>query len=206
MSSRSTPYLTSLLIPALLAVLFGLFLHQIRWLSFISLGVCFMLLLIRIWSMSFTEIRQVFGFHGCRWHWILKGVIFGIGLAMVLRWYQTHTLYPCPLHPFLMIAVMVGLTEELLFRGYFFGHLHQWQGATTAIMTSALLHTAYKVALFISSTQTDELLFLGSLTFCAGLLLGHWRKASGSIWPCIFFHALFDLWVYGDRTTPWWVW
>lgn len=104
------------------------------------------------------------------------------------------------------MAVLVGVTEELLFRGYFFGRLSRWQSATAAIVVSALLHTSYKVAIFIPNNQVGDLFFLGSVTFCAGLILGYWRKASASIWPCIVFHALFDLWVYGDRSTPWWVW
>ncbi len=156
--------------------------------------------------MSFTESRRVFAFNGCRWSWILYGAALGIGLAMLLRWQQTHTLHPWPLRPFLMMAVMVGLTEEIVFRGYFLGRFLEWQPPLTAIALSALLHTAYKIALFISTSPADELLFLGSLTFGAGLLLGYWRKASASIWPCVVFHSLFDLWVYGDRATPWWVW
>lgn len=206
MSSKPVPYLAHLLSPAFLVVLFGFFLHQNKSLALISLIACFLLISNWMRKSSYREIQRVFAFKSCRWFWMVYGAVSAIGLAMLLRWNQSNTLYPWPLNPFLMMAVMVGITEEILFRGYFFGQLHSGQGAATAITISALFHAAYKVAIFIPSARLDDLLFLGSLTFSVGVLLGYWRKASGSIWPCVVFHALFDLWVYGDRSTPWWVW
>lgn len=187
-------------------MLFGFFLHQNRWVAFSALAVAFLLLSKWIRQVSYAEIRQVFALNSCRLRWIIYGTILGIGLAMILRWNQTQTLYPWPLRPFLMTAVLVGLTEEILFRGFFFGRLLQGKNATAAIAISALLHTAYKVAIFIPADRTGDLLFLGGVTFCAGLVLGYWRKAADSILPCIVFHVLFDFWVYADRLTPWWVW
>jgi membrane protease YdiL (CAAX protease family) len=190
----------------LLVVLFGYLLHQSESVALISLGVCFMFISDWIRKTSLTELQQIFAFSKPHWSWMSYGVFIGIGLSMVLRWNQTHTLYPWPLRPFLTMAVMIGITEELLFRGYFLGRLLSWQHPAIGITISALLHAAYKVAIFVSPSPADDLLVLGTVTFSAGLLLGYWRKASGSIWPCIVFHALFDLWVYGDRATPWWVW
>ena len=103
------------------------------------------------------------------------------------------------------MALLIGLTEELIFRGYFYGRFQIWLGPVWAIMISASLHTGYKVALFATSPSVN-LVFLGSLTLIAGLLLGWTRKSSGSLWPCVMFHVAFDFWVYGDKATPWWVW
>lgn len=206
MYSGSISYAGYSLFPALLIVLFGYYLHQNRWPAFLCLTAALLLFSRWIWKASFEEIRRILGFNRHRMYWLLYGAILGIGLAMLLRWDQARMLYPWPLRPFLVMAVLVGLTEEILFRGWFYGLLFQWRGAPLAIAVTALLHTAYKVAIFIPAGPIGELLFLGSVTCCAGLILGYWRKAAGSIFPCLVFHALFDLWIYGDQATPWWVW
>lgn len=205
MPEKSAPYWSALHLPALLVVLFGVFLHPCRWLSVLLLTGCFILIFYWVLKASLGDIRQLFGFNPCPWIWIALGAVFGTGLAIFLRWHQARALYPDPLRLFIFMAVTIGVTEEILFRGYFLGHLLTWK-KSAAVPGAALLHSAYKVTLFAHSARAGDLITLGVLTFAVGLLAGYWRKVLFSIWPCVALHALFDLWVYGDRTTPWWVW
>lgn len=205
MPDRPMPYWSRLHLPALLIVLFGYFLQPWRWLSVILLTGCFVLIFSWVLKASLEHIRRLFGFNPCPWHWIALGAIFGAGLAIFLRWHQTRTLYPDPLRWFIIMAVTIGVTEEILFRGYFLGQFLIWK-KNFAVPAAALLHSAYKIAIFVHSACEGDLITLGALTFAVGLLVGYWRKVLCSIWPCVALHAVFDLWVYGDRTTPWWVW
>ena len=190
---------------ALLVIFFGFFLFQLRWVAMACLSIFFILSFWSIWSASFDEIRQIFGFNASRWHWIALASLGGTGLAIFYRWYQGETLYPDDLSSFALTAIMIGITEEVIFRGYFLGKLFDFQQYIWALITSAILHTAYKTAIFFPF-EPINLISLGGWTFLVGLLLAHSRRESGSIWPCVVFHALFDFWVYGDNAAPWWIW
>ncbi|HSH08931.1 MAG TPA: CPBP family intramembrane glutamic endopeptidase [Oceanipulchritudo sp.] len=195
----------SIITSALLVILFSYFLHQSRPAALACLVLFLMLLLQWIWKAGKQEINRTFGFHGCAWHWLLALAVLGVGLALRLRWYEGYPVFPTKVSPFLVMAALIGLTEELVFRGYFYGRWMAWSGWGVAVVMAAVLHTAYKVAL-LASSGTANLVFLGSVTLIAGLVLGLGRKVSGSIWPCVVFHVAFDICVYGDRPTPWWIW
>ena len=187
-------------------VLFGYLLHQHRIPALIGLAASLLLLAGWMWQASFDELRRTFALSRAPMKLMIAGLLLALAMGMLLRWFQTQTFHPSPLRPFLLISMSIGITEELIFRGYFLGRLAQWWNPLPAVTISAILHSAYKTAIFIPSSPANDLMFLGGITFAFGVLLGHWRIKSNSLWPCILFHALFDLWVYGDRTTPWWVW
>ena len=151
------------------------------------------------------DIESLLGLRPCRWRWIGLAAIIGLGLGMVLRWSQDRSLLPSQMHGFVFMAVLIGTSEELVFRGYFMGTLLR-RGFAMAASAAALLHTAYKLSVFIPFADAYSLPVLGVLTFSVGALVGWSRKLLGSIWPCVVLHASFDLWVYGDRAAPWWVW
>jgi membrane protease YdiL (CAAX protease family) len=49
--------------------------------------------------------------------------------------------------------------------------------------------------------------FLAAGTFAVGLILGVFKERSGSVWPPVTAHVLFDIVVYGEYgSAPWWVW
>jgi len=190
---------------ALLVILFSYLLHQVRPLALVCLALFLILLLAWTWRAGTQEINHTFGFHACSWKWLLAGAALGVGLALRLRWYEGYPIFPTTVQPFLIMAALIGLTEELVFRGYFYGRSMAWSGWGAAIFLSTILHTVYKVALLASSGMPN-LVFLGTVTFIAGLFLGLGRKTSGSIWPCVVLHVAFDMWIYGDESAPWWVW
>ena len=113
---------------------------------------------------------------------------------------------------FAVPAVIVGFTEEILWRGWIQGTLSPAWGTLPAVFVSAVSHTLYKMALFafppdgISAHQPNDLALLAFLTFGVGLGIGFLRVRQGSVAGPVVCHMVFDLFVYGDRTVaPWWV-
>ena len=204
-TTRNRTDWTGMVLPALLLLLFGVCLQQTRWLSLLLLALGIGLVVNRLIKSSNEDIEALFGFRPCRWRWIVLAAITGLGLGVLLRWGQDRSLLPWPMHGFVFMAMLIGISEELVFRGYFMGGLLQ-RGFPMAASVAALLHTAYKLPIFIPFADACSLPLLAVLTFGVGALVGWSRKMLGSIWPCVILHALFDLWVYGDRTAPWWVW
>lgn len=141
--------------------------------------------------------------------WILY---LALGIAAVLavldRQLEGMPLFPHSLQWFVLVSMLIGATEEFMFRGVIQGEASRWN-ATGAVYLSATAFAAYKALLFYHPETYNEadpwMLFY--ITLPAGILLGYARKASGSLWPPILAHMLFDLVLYGDcLKTPWWVW
>ena len=193
------------LLPTGLVVLFGFLVFQNPTLAFLSLGLFLLLLFGWILRSPPSEIGSTFGLTGCRWYWIAGAAVGGLFLALLQRWDQGAAIFPRGLGPFAVLAMLIGLTEELVFRGFVFGRIQSSGSSVVAVGVSTIAHTLYKVAIFLPFAAIDPL-FLGGLTFAVGLILGGARMATRSIWPCVVFHVLFDLWVYGDGPVPWWVW
>lgn len=130
---------------------------------------------------------------------------------IVSIWYRISSdmpWWPVSLEFFVLLSVLIGATEEILFRGIVFGEASRWH-ITGAIWFSALAFAAYKALLFVwpSPINHTNPFTLFSVSFIAGLLLGYVRKKSGSLWPCLLAHGIFDLWVYAETPhAPWWVW
>jgi membrane protease YdiL (CAAX protease family) len=135
--------------------------------------------------------------------WLVAALAGSAAAAIFYRQYLGQPWAPGSLRPFVLAALLIGLTEELIFRGYIFGAFSR--APALAIGLSAAAHTLYKTALFWSDPGFS-LWQLSLLTLLFGLLLGLMRWDSRSLWPCILFHAVFDVWVYGDGAAPWWVW
>ena len=107
---------------------------------------------------------------------------------------------------FAILAAIIGSTEELVFRGWMqsqFSGRWAWLG----ILFAAFAHAAYKSALFLSPEIMYDLNTLGlfRMTFLAGIFLGGLRYYTGSVWPALLAHGIFDLLVYADSTIRWWV-
>lgn len=79
----------------------------------------------------------------------------------------------------LVIAVLPGLCEELVIRGVFLPSLASWLRASwPAVAASALL---------FATIHLDAYRFL--FTLALGLVFGHLRLATGSLWPSVVAHA-----------------
>ena len=131
-----------------------------------------------------------------------------IGYRLLLE----TTILPSHLYWFAFVAMTVGLTEEILWRGWMQGILTGRFGPWVAVPTTALSHTAYKTALFvfppsgISERPTIALVVIAALTFGFGAFLGVIRYRQGTVASPVAFHMVFDLLVYGGcDSIPWWV-
>jgi membrane protease YdiL (CAAX protease family) len=129
-------------------------------------------------------------------------------LGFVNRRAEGMPLLPEGLEWFVLLSMMIGATEELVFRGIIQGEAARWN-ATGAVFLAAFLFAVYKSALFLNPAgfliaNPRNIFFF---TLPASLLLGFARKSTGSLWPPILAHMLFDLIVYADSVRPpWWVW
>lgn len=137
---------------------------------------------------------------------IMVALIGSVTLALHIRSDSSLSILPRTLGSFTVVAISIGAIEELLFRGWMFSQFRNkwvWPG----VLFTSFAHAAYKSILFLSPYlpyQVDSMnLFL--ITFEAGIFLGLTRLISGSVWPALLAHSLFDLLVYGDQQVPWWV-
>lgn len=135
-------------------------------------------------------------------------IIISVFLALWYRYSEHMPIIPASAEWFVVLSILIGATEEIIFRGVVQGEASRWheQGA---IYLSALAFAGYKSLLFVlpSAENQTNILNIFILTFLAGILLGYARKNSGSILPCLIAHGIFDLLVYMETANPpWWVW
>ena len=140
-------------------------------------------------------------------YWI-AGLLSGLMLAILYRWYLDISLFPESLHLFVFVAALIGILEELVFRGFIQEYVKSFN-PLFSILFSTLSHTGYKCCLFLSPVAKGDIDigFLTLWTIIAGLLFGTIKHFSKSILPSAIAHALFDILVYAEFVSaPWWVW
>jgi membrane protease YdiL (CAAX protease family) len=208
-------YLWTLLFAAA-TVGFALTAHRDAWIAwrwvFLALagaGIC------GGWVADEDPIGTIFGRRRGKhigW-WIATAIGLAILAAMAYRWGLGEQYVPTSLHWFAVVAMGIGATEELLWRGWMQGTWTKTFGSTVAVLAAAGSHAAYKTALFvfppegIARQSSGSLLFLAAVTFGFGAVLGLIRLRQGTIAAPVVFHVLFDLLVYGQcASAPWWVW
>lgn len=156
-------------------------------------------------------MREAFGLSLDSRHmvvWLLIGCAGGITLGLFSRLSDDVGTLPSRIGQFVFVASAIGASEELLFRGYIQGGLRRL-GPFPAVVLASTAHTAYKVSLFLFLPEgvAVDRLFLGYCTLGAGLAAGALRERSRSVVPPLAGHVLFDIVVYGERSSaPWWVW
>jgi membrane protease YdiL (CAAX protease family) len=136
------------------------------------------------------------------------GAALGLGLGVWYRWHIGAPPLPEAFRGFALVAALIGSAEEVLYRGYVQGRVGRL-GAVGAVGCAALLHTAYKSALFAlpGAAATIDLEFIVAATFIGGLVFGALRQLSGNVLAPLAAHAAFDLVVYAELAeAPWWVW
>jgi len=138
----------------------------------------------------------------------LPAVLLGIILGVLTRHRFERSLFPEGLSRVALVAPLVGAVEELVFRGYMQG-LMRPLGRSFSIVFAALAHTGYKVLviLSLSGPLQFDYSFLVYWTIAGGLLFGILRELSGSTFPPVIAHAVFDILLYGGMAAaPLWVW
>lgn len=140
---------------------------------------------------------------------ILIGTGIGIGGGL---WHRSElgiaTQGVIGVEPFVIVACLIGATEELVFRGWFQGKAIAF-GWPAAVIASAVAHAAYKTTLFVwpAGPVAVDLAGVARWTLAGGIVLGLLRVMSGSVIPSIMAHAVFDFVVYRlVANAPWWVW
>jgi membrane protease YdiL (CAAX protease family) len=136
------------------------------------------------------------------------GFQMGIAGAIYYRGSFGMPALPTTIKSFAFVAVGIGITEELVFRGFIQGRLSKLHPGF-AIVFAALAHATYKACLFLSPAVTYHysIVLFYTWSLAAFILMGLLRYYSKSIVPAIIVHAVFDYIVYAESTTaPWWVW
>jgi membrane protease YdiL (CAAX protease family) len=138
----------------------------------------------------------------------LAGFLCGLFLSVLYRYHLDQNLLPDSFHGFGIIAGIIGVAEEMVFRGFIQGSVRQ-VNVPASVLLGTLSHTGYKCCLFLSPAIAGniDIGYLAFWTFGAGIVLGVLRQISKSIIPCLVAHGLFDILVYaGFSAAPWWVW
>ncbi|HLO82642.1 MAG TPA: CPBP family intramembrane glutamic endopeptidase [Chitinophagaceae bacterium] len=187
--------------------LFTFFIHHPFPSRGIAYGAIVFLAMLVSWDKNL--LKTIFGHAGSNLKltsWIIFTLTVSLITAAMLRNEANLPLVPYSLTWFAPIAVLIGSMEELLFRGWL---LSQFSGKQnlTGILFASLAHASYKSLLFISPylIYSVDPWHLFAYTFLAGLFLGLSRVISGSVWPALLAHTVFDIIIYGDQLTPWWV-
>ena len=98
------------------------------------------------------------------------GCVLGVALGIAYRLKYGGGLLPSALGRFAPMAVLIGSTEEIVFRGYIQGRVRHL-GPVWAVVLGALCHTAYKCALFalVPAAADVSIWILAAGTFLGGL-------------------------------------
>lgn len=141
--------------------------------------------------------------------WISVGALFfGMILAFCGRYNYDLTDFPHPITIIALVSPLIGITEELVFRGFLQGRL-RIIGVVGSVSIAAAAHTMYKFFVLWSVSDLVEVNYLSliGLTFGFGVVVGLLRAWSRSVIPVLIAHASFDILMYGDFTSmPIWVW
>jgi membrane protease YdiL (CAAX protease family) len=136
------------------------------------------------------------------------GLVAGILLALFYRYNLVITFIPKAIHNFVWIAALIGISEELVFRGFIQGHLSGFS-TWVAIFVASLSHSIYKCFIFMAPVAGHSinipLLFIW--TFVGGLAFGWLKEYSRSTIAPAIAHGIFDIIAYAEYVkAPWWVW
>ena len=91
--------------------------------------------------------------------------------------------------------ILVGFSEELLFRGFFFNKLNEVTTFQKANLIQATLFLLVHIPGWIMMGMFESIIIirLTGFIFFIGLLNGYLLKKTGSIWSCIMVHSLSNL-------------
>ncbi len=124
--------------------------------------------------------------------WGLFGCIFVIALEVgnLLR-YPFHLSQS--LDTWVNVILLVGLMEEIPFRGLLFQKLQSWFGVVWAILLSTLLFVCIHIPLWMSTGQSfSQILFEMILIFLVGILACIVLEISGSLWSSVIVHTFYN--------------
>jgi membrane protease YdiL (CAAX protease family) len=181
--------------------------------SFPANSIAFIALLFAAFIISrdmrnFTVPPLRYSFTAATIIYCIIGFQMGVAGALYYRGSFGMPVLPSVIRNFVWVAICIGITEELVFRGFIQGMLSKLHPGF-AIVLAALAHATYKACLFISPAADYHYSVMLFYTWSLGafILIGVLRYYSKSILPAIIAHAVFELVVYAENLhAPWWVW
>lgn len=193
-------------------MVFSFFIHYNQPLKLISFAaLVFSGFIIGMNMKSRTDILRITGDRPSFRYLIFllaAGTVSAFLFVILYRWHLGVSLIPSFLREFALIAALIGITEEIVFRGYVQGRLRDINSAVS-ILAGTLAHTGYKCCLFISPVVAGsvDIGFLALWTIIAGIIMGIINHFTRSLIPSLVAHGLFDILVYAEAVSPpWWVW
>ena len=139
---------------------------------------------------------------------IIVGIMLGLIYAALYRNVLSIPIFPKTIRNFAAVAALIGILEELVFRGFIQGHVRSIN-PYFSILFGTISHTAYKCCLFLSPVieHKIDIQFLMIWTFIGGLVFGLLKEFSKSVIPSAIAHSSFDILAYAECVVaPWWVW
>lgn len=91
-----------------------------------------------------------------------------------------------------LMTLLIGMFEELLFRGVLQSGIHQTFGEIKAVVLAALVFGLAHYANWVHGKPFVETSYQVLSAFSSGLLLGALRLMTASIWPPILVHGSWD--------------
>lgn len=192
--------------------IFGMFIHADSWGRIISFaGLALAALVISLSVQDFKSLLAVLGIVQITRkviYYSVAGIVLGMLLGLLYNFIKADSLLPATLTKFAIMAPLIGIMEELVFRGFVQSRSVS-SGPLASVLIAASGHTLYKY-LVIRTVPIDlntDIPSLVILTFLVGVVFGIMREASRSVIPPALAHALFDIIVYGGASlAPFWIW
>jgi membrane protease YdiL (CAAX protease family) len=166
--------------------LLGAVTDQVGW-SFL-LASMFLLAIIPIAGLRDTGLRGSYCWRDIPLLWLPSLYIAGfLGVATQLG------LPPMPVMATILLnCALVGLSEELMFRGVLLGAFRGAAGTMTAVIASTLIFGAvHSLNVFVIGDLGAALVQSGA-AFISGLMFAALRIRLGSIWPGVLVHTLWN--------------
>ena len=203
------PFLGSVLITLILYILasiassllglLGLFI-PVSLVSIISAVVTVLLaaLIYRLWFRPETEGMLRGGEPGAGLRYILLIAVYAVvssllGFAVM----REKPFFHAPTLAIVAAAVMAGFLEELLFRGLFLTSMMRKSTGrdriVTALLVSSVVFGLMHGTNILSGANVGSSILQVFGTFFVGIALGALYLRTGSLWPCMIVHTLFDI-------------
>ncbi|MHA1270102.1 MAG: CPBP family intramembrane glutamic endopeptidase [Candidatus Helarchaeota archaeon] len=130
---------------------------------------------------------------------ILKNILFGIiggsgFLVASLIFFKVPQYNVLDLIILFGFTIIVGITEESIFRGFVQTELNSLYKSIIAILITSVLFAAVHMPRMITEVGIIGLIGMVSFTIL-GIIIGHYRRYSNSIISVILLHAFWDYWL-----------
>ncbi len=137
--------------------IFGLFIHENSWWRIVAfVGLALVAVVVSLSVRDFKSLLLVFGlgqFTRKVINYSVAGIIFGMLLGLAYNFIKADSLLPATLTKFALIAPLIGIMEELVFRGFLQSRSVS-SGPLASVILAASGHTLYKY-LVISTVSVD---------------------------------------------------